>query len=484
MVRGTWTAVVAVVALGAFSACDAKGAQKPAPTQYDTPAQVVWQQPLDVIGQPVVADGVAVVLATRKKKLRLHAFDVATGEQLWTATSTPSMVGPGAVHPSLVKRGKDTWVAHLSPPKDRTGPGHDLRVADLRTGRGVARVRNHFFGTSPSPCHDGNDVCVLAQGRGTEAGNHRLRVVEKTWVREPDGPSGTRVLDASIGLALSRSEDAEKLVRVVDGKVAWRLPVTEAFPKGASTGYGWVFRHRAEANVLVGTVVGGYEDADDESTVVRVSKLRVAGIDATTGDVLWRRKGILCLGGPDGPDGRSRDDVDVRCRDTAVGKKVVDGPWRWSEVHATVEGFDPRTGRTTWSYDLGAGARQPLATRQVVHAGVDQVAVVTHEGPVVLDLRDGSHRAPVEGEVFACPVEKSFTYRWVDGNPDEDVAQNGTDVVKACDAHGKPVNDPLGHHAVDAVAQRSGDLRLVSIEGALVAYSAEPSAPTEPSATS
>ena len=473
-------AAAVVTALGLVgTGCTKEEGTGPAasPPDHSTPAEEVWRAPLDVVGQPLVADGVALVYATKGEELAIHAFDTATGKELWTAPASPGGVVTGiAVQPALVERGKQTWVAYLRPPDySMFSNSADLLVARLRTGQVVAQQNGLVFTSTPSACEDGNDVCVNSRlDWFSPTGEYRLDILERAYHPEPGAPSNARPIGSN-GLVGLIGRDPEKLARVVDGKVAWRLRLDRAFPKGSSTDYGWNFTYREEEDLFVGSVGGGItRNGRGEITASRLSKSGVAGIDAATGKVRWRARGSLCL---DDRIGDDHETGNVRCRDTGIGR-VSPGSqrYRWSKLHATVEGFDPRTGKATWSLDVGPGKKRPFEGREVVYAGPGTVAVRTHDGPVVLDLQDGSRRAPVEGEVFTCLKEKTFAYEEGYSFSDRvEFERRGTGVVAPCDARGKAVDAPLGHHAMRAVAKKSGDVRLVSLEGALVAYAAEPS---------
>src|SRR4029453_14777182 len=47
-------------------------------------ATAAWEVPLDAIGQPVVADGVALVYAKTPAGVAAHAISVTNGKELWT----------------------------------------------------------------------------------------------------------------------------------------------------------------------------------------------------------------------------------------------------------------------------------------------------------------------------------------------------------------------------------------------------------------
>ena len=67
----------------------------PAPVSRNTEiATAAWEVPLNPIGQPVVADGVALVYAKTATGVNAHAFSVADGKQLWTQPVHPGLDAP------------------------------------------------------------------------------------------------------------------------------------------------------------------------------------------------------------------------------------------------------------------------------------------------------------------------------------------------------------------------------------------------------
>jgi hypothetical protein len=160
-------------------------------------------------------------------------------------------------------------------------------------------------------------------------------------------------------------------------------------------------------------VVRRYERGE----VVRfdLARRRTAGLDLATGKVLWRHEGadIRCLE-------LARWELPVRCSFTGERSYQEDRDPRLVSARGWLEGYDPRTGETTWRQELGARAVHTLVLdilRMDAHVdrvldADDLVVVPTPDGPRMLSLVDGSSRPVDPGEPVLCSTTAPFRHRF------------------------------------------------------------------------
>jgi hypothetical protein len=136
------------------------------------------------------------------------------------------------------------------------------------------------------------------------------------------------------------------------------VPLTSALPP-VTAGAGTRWTHFAAAGVYAGS---GYAPGRRTKTSVTLDLARdagTAGLDATTGRVLWRQPGTVTdCGGRIALTGRA-----IRCRyqgtiTSTAGTRTT----RHTNLRVAVEAFDPRTGRTRWSVPLPAAVPATVVT--------------------------------------------------------------------------------------------------------------------------
>jgi hypothetical protein len=454
--------VVAAVAVAATAAA-CTSSRTPAPSSSTSagasPATLVWRQELRAIGQPQVVDGVAVVDAVERGDLRVVALDAATGKRLWSDGTSAGDVVPGIpVAPSTVE-GKNGhhYVAYY-----RRDPSRNLSarlvVADLRTGKPLVVTPPAFFTTSVGSCDDDVDVCVTRSDLEPYVEKAvRLDLAKRRFVPEPDdAPTGSR--DIGYGLLQSETEGPTTL-SVRDGtRLRWEHPLKQLFPGGQTPDGGWSIHLDEKAQVYVVSIASGPRMLGKRENVT--TALVTAGLDAKTGKRLWLEPGTWwqCHGDLMSYDADQKP-YPVRCRYTGTVQRP--GSPRLSDVK--VEGFDVRTGRTTWSVDAGpltalSGGEKTVGT--VGRASATAVLLALPGRPSqVVDLATGKSRAPAAGETFVCTRDTDYAspeswYR-EDGSA-EHLWQGGT-LGEPCDATGTPGRGLPSWGAAEAVGTSTGD---------------------------
>ncbi len=300
----------------------------------------VWSSTdLRPLGQPVVAAGVPVGLVTEGRKLFLIGIDPATGRQLWKQEASPSAVTPGI--PVSVDVIGDR-VVYFRP--DAAGELYArLVVADPKTGNDLVASGPQLFVSRPTACSrrpDDRDVCTVATAsRSQTPRSHRLKVDTGQYVAEDTTVAAYTRSIGDGGLVDLGPRGPEYLAMIRDGNVAWRTPVTQAFPSGFSTDHGWNWRYRSEEHAFIGSIYGPTTQLPDGSRRRDLaSGAAMAALSETDGSVLWRDNGssIDC-------DGTVSVSVPVRCRYRGSATYRTDRPASYEGLDVTIEGYDRRS---------------------------------------------------------------------------------------------------------------------------------------------
>ncbi len=423
----------------------------------------VWSSTdLRPLGQPVVAAGVPVGLVTEGRKLFLIGIDPATGRQLWKQEASPSAVTPGI--PVSVDVIGDR-VVYFRP--DAAGELYArLVVADPKTGNDLVASGPQLFVSRPTACSrrpDDRDVCTVATAsRSQTPRSHRLKVDTGQYVAEDTTVAAYTRSIGDGGLVDLGPRGPEYLAMIRDGNVAWRTPVTQAFPSGFSTDHGWNWRYRSEEHAFIGSIYGPTTQLPDGSRRRDLaSGAAMAALSETDGSVLWRDNGssIDC-------DGTVSVSVPVRCRYRGSATYRTDRPASYEGLDVTIEGYDRRSGATTWSAPVGAvdvlvgGASTGLLT-----AGETQVVVPVPAGPVVIDLSTGTRQAAAANAVFWCAsARREFEYEtpfvYQDGRTV--TTRSGGTVAFTCDAQAKPATGLPSASATKRIGANAGQFVVVA----------------------
>jgi outer membrane protein assembly factor BamB len=363
---------------------------------------LIWQDRLlRPISQPVAIGTVVVGINAKDRKLFVVALEPATGRILWQQPLTPSASALGVtVH--FTKLGDDK-VAYLRPTLADTFFAK-LVVADVHTGNDLAVSPEMLFVSTPIVCPNGKDVCASSRkNTWSNVGNYRLDVAGRAYREDNDWlPPGTRLLDDT-GLLDLGDRPGNTLGLLRDRNFLWTTPLAAAFPRGFSSDYGWEWRRYAEQHVLVGNMFAPTTRIDGVRAHDPASGSATAGLSERSGQVLWRDlgSGFDCnLDNPDYP---------VRCRTRGTILIHDDDSYSTRDLDVTVEGFDPATGRTTWSVPMGAANALTVSARPAI-AGPTQVLLDGPSGPVVLDYATGHAEPPAANATFWCMTTMHYDF--------------------------------------------------------------------------
>jgi outer membrane protein assembly factor BamB len=339
---------------------------------------------------------------------------VGPGKVAWVRPASTSAVTPGI-----------PW--ELNPIGDTVfylrAAGSDLRArlvaADAATGRDRWVSQPAIFDQQPEACIEGQPatVCALQRaGDNVDSALRAYRVRDGAPATGPQLPEGARWIGAR--LAELGGRDPERLAAYdARGRQQWTRPLAQTFGTGTSTDYGWDFNRYDRLDAIVGVVGVIQPDQTGYPRSIRLDSSVSGAVRASTGARLWQapHTAAYCdatlevpqTGAPDSPM------PPVRCRYTgSLSFAGPDAPPVPHGAHATVEGFDVRTGRTTWSWDAGTGGGLVDYQHPPVRTGQTGILLPNRSGRrYVLDLRTGAARPVAADAVGWCAVSGEFALR-------------------------------------------------------------------------
>ena len=437
---------------------------------------LIWRnRELRPVGQPIAIGTVAVGIVTKDRKAFVVAIDAATGRTLWQQPLTPSRITPGE-QISVTKLGNDK-VAYLRPVVADTEDAK-LVVADVQSGRDLAVSPDVLFTSPPIVCANGKDVCAIIREspfRHAQRSQFRLDVITgESLVENTRILPGTRLINDT-GLIDLGDRPGNTLGLLRNGTVQWLTPSSAAFPSGFSSDFGWSWHQYTEQHVIVGSLYGEPTTSDGESVRNLASGSAMAGLSERTGKVLWRDSGsnFHCH--------LDTDDHPVRCRERGM-VLFQDSGDSTRDFDVTVEGFDPATGKTTWSVPLGAAKALSYSSRPAI-AGVAQVILDGPTGPVMLDYATGHVEPPEPGATFWCMAPMRYELSppyyasrdgWLGTRHGWEYERPGGDHASICDDRGRPATELPSIAATMAAGARIGNYAVIATSDGYLGFQAPP----------
>lgn len=424
------------------------------PAAAAAPSGASWRRAgLGAVSQPAPVAGRLAVYAVQAGALRVVALNAADGSTAWDVPASPSSVTAG-VPAELAVAGGD--VVYLEPVAGVLGSARVV-ARDVATGRLAWHGGAGAFTTWPEICPDApGEVCV----NGTLAAGAfgQLRYLASSGRLAGAVAMGTPVDPArelGLGLFDTGSRAPETLLAVSGGRVAWlrRLSTIFTIPRSSTDG-GWNFDRFPAAGVFVGSV-GVRPTVVNGTGTVDLAVSMTAGFSLRGGSVAWRSAGTYVCGQPLPCAGRPESGYSSQRQGAAsVGIRLLGrgsvtfsvaggAPKVSRDAAATLQGFDPRSGSTRWSF--AAGRNIALLGEQGVppRLSATTVALRTAAGRLVrLDFATGRVSPVAPGAPAWC--RRTITYRlarsaYFGGKSGEYVGQDG---VEPCTAAGRPAAVP------------------------------------------
>lgn len=444
-------------------------------------AEMAWTTKLDVIGQPVEAGSALLVLAkTPRRTVELVSLDRGTGRINFRMPYHPGGAPNGvAMVPQATETdaGRHLAVLRRFEP-DADGPA--LVAVDVMTGAVVSSTP--FAMDDYQACSDGHDVCWSGYPSRPGAmvsgpfGTFR-DVIPGAAPQRWDLETG-RITEKTLKEGAMRVGDPD-LFAIGEGRLAqlvrlpgtrqtrWSQSVSVLVGDGVAAKHGWSFEHDSDAEVYVGSLgkptapklLRRYEQGKKVKTSY-TARYVIAGIDGRTGQHLWHREGAdaWC------PLVRSQPETGARTLCVVSGTRIdVKGAEATvKDLAVELQGVDPRSGETTWTFELvGKDAQRAYLDERAPFAPYG-VVLPSEEGPVALDERTGELERVADDAVLLCSAgpDRVAAYgdRYAAGR-----------LYEPCDPSGKPVSGDLSVFGASALAG-TGETRYVSMPGRVVAY--------------
>lgn len=183
------------------------------------------------------------------------------------------------------------------------------------------------------------------------------------------------------------------------GAKVWTVSVPSAFPPDTTSDHGWNVEHDTKAKVDLVTLGG-----PEQQGVLDLSQWDpLVGIDHESGRVLWRSTGASLDCDDRLTDSDHGRPVPLRCRYTGTATYQPSEILNAKDV--VLEGFDTRTGATTWPVDAGSyrGLFPTAKAGPVPHLAAHQILLDTAPGgSAALDLVSGKTTNARSGLVATC----------------------------------------------------------------------------------
>lgn len=491
------TAVGAALLLSACTMIPLPGmpvATTPAPTPSTAPIErntetttAAWEVPLDPIGQPVVADGVALVYAKVANGVNAHAFSVADGKQLWTQPVHPGLDAVGTpLEPAVTRtaggRSAAIFLQAATPPPNTSDVAWwtSAVAVDLSTGKELYRGRPELVSTRPFACDGLLDMCFIAFDETSQTLEHW---VDLEYGEESVGPEVNPLSGnfRPVGKELYSvvAGGVESLAHVSYGEVLWEVEMETLFGKGATTDMGWHFTYSEKLDLYVGSVgINPTNFSPDKFTEQTFSlnlreTTKAVGLRASTGRVLWTAEGsqLDCAKtvGTTASKLEGGDAFPVRC-------EYVDGfiefpAAKYRGTHSKVVGYDPLTGDAAWE-SKPVEVHSWETTGLIPSANHGDFVIAGHfSDSTLLDTTTGKFRGASFVDGFVCWEETTYTVPPDGPNKDQPGGNTaaGSRIAFPCLKGGSPA-PAFTYGALTDVSTPEQDIAVISLKGKVAGY--------------
>lgn len=207
-----------------------------------------------------------------------------------------------------------------------------------------------------------------------------------------------------------------------EGRVAWRLPLSRIFTlPHASTDGGWNFSRDTRLGLFVGSV-GVEPDIKNGHATINLSRNMTAGFSLAGGHVAWRTPGTYICGvgqlpcpgaseaGYSSPADISSPTIGARLIETGTASGSVGGgsPTYSRNATAKIQGFNPATGKTIWTFDAGHHM-SAVGGGGLPQIGQNSIVLKTGSSETALNLSTGATRRVRSNARAWC--QRTITYK-------------------------------------------------------------------------
>lgn len=402
----------------------------------NAPAHRWRRTDLTPVTQPAAADGAFVFYDASGHRLQLVALDARTGKTLWKKPASVSGVTPG--QGLGLEHSGSTFIALLARSGDAV-----ISAVDARSGNVLWSSPPGRFGSAPTRCPDERTVVcssgALVSGQPAERLRFDLATGKQLAGAVVAGPD---VREVDEGLRDPGLRRPDYLVAVRGAGTAWKVPLARIFGAGSSTDYSWDFDRLVQPRLFVGSVGLTPLKITKTYEVVDLAKQVNAGFRISDGSLVWRDRGAIlacgplpCPGQPNSGRPTPSPFVGLRLRMSGPLRVTSTGTFTASrDAKVTLEGFDPATGRTRWSFAAGHSVGLITQQLQPLRTGVARILLRIPSGRYVeLDLRTGARHAVARSVPAWCRAAITYRLDRVGGNR---LLYVGDESLYPCDAAG------------------------------------------------
>lgn len=410
---------------------------QPKEVTADDGMELLWStEGLHIVDLPRVVrldggDEIVVTIALDRSKLVLVAFEPVTGEELWRRPTTESATAAasGLIAPAI---GSDL-IYHVAP----NAGGDTVEAVEPAYGEVVwssQRATAGFRGWLGFCDTSHETLCIESHDSGmweidTFTGDVTTGAVGLDGPVDPSLPVQEIVTEAHLGEDVYWLAGGD-LARIVDGVLLWQRSADDIFAGvRVSPDYGSFFYSPVDG-LLLG-YLGWIPDIARGSQQVPIVTAPMVGLDPLTGATLWLQPGQPFCGRLDHVLGSVADGVEwIRCRSTGTATMEDSRFTGWSVETSTIEGFDPLTGDTRWSVDLGQASALWDHEDTIIRVDAATFAIHRDDGHLlVVDTRDGSS-PPIQGDDVGWCVEEN-------GYDDGSLTRRGAYFAEPCTIDGE-----------------------------------------------
>jgi outer membrane protein assembly factor BamB len=412
--------VVAVVAASVTAAVSFSGA-----------SQTGWSDgSLDVVGSPVAANGVVVLLnVTSRHQLELSAVNPSNGSTIWSHPFSVSGITPGvAFGPTVL----DGTVLDLAPAQSSSDPTVTIKGVNVTTGRVRWSDPDAILSDAPAVCPGDQEFCVAAFDSdttnvlvGIDPGTGRLDGAIRGPIRNMAVPQPGSTTEG--GLWQTDASSPTLMQVSADGRAAWTRTVASLFGGNQyDPNYGWDFLIKGDLDVgsIANAPVGN---------VLPLDNFKTLGISEADGTVKWSASGYYDCGG-----GLQFLTSNVVCLFSGSARESGTSV-TMSGVAVTLRGLDIASGATTWSLPVLNAQALSLGTNVAFADGTHLVVRLRSGRQVVLDTESGKTAPIGANQVFWCEQNPMYPIKTATGSS-VDGKRQGAPVFKVCSASGSTAN--------------------------------------------
>ena len=372
-------------------------------------------------------DGVLVLYAAVGGALRLIGLNPVSGATLWSLPASRGSNSPGEP-PALAVSGGE--VVYLGAAAGAPRGVAVVAAVDARSGRLLWRSGRGLFSADPIFCPDEPTV-ICTTGRAfvgsTQQGvEFRFNVRTGRELGMVVLASDKHVRLIGFGLFDLGLASPPMLGAASGAKLAWQQKLQTVFPlPGGSTEWGWDFDRVERVGLFVGGPGWPPIVATSQITVFSLERAMTAGFAISDGASAWSNaastyacNNLPCPGAPLSDVSRPRPlpgpAIGLRLRAAGFESYAPGqlGPKFSPNTSVSLEGFDPASGQTLWSFDAGRNIGLIRQTLLPALLGPETILLYDPDGHLQkLQLTDGSHHPAPAASTGWCRITKSYYQR-------------------------------------------------------------------------